>query len=71
MNSSVSGLTVSQGGTGFNTATTNGMVYGNATGALGVTAAAGTSDQTYTNQIFTVTNAGVPVWSTTLDGGGF
>jgi hypothetical protein len=36
-----------------------------------VTAAAGTSDQTFSNQILTVTNAGVPVWSTALDGGTF
>jgi hypothetical protein len=67
----IAGLTVSQGGTGFATATTNGMVYGNGTGAMQVTAAAGTADQTYSNQILTVTNAGIPVWSTTLDGGTF
>lgn len=67
----ISGLTTSQGGTGQNTFTTNGMLYGNASGPLQVTAAAGTSDQTFSNQIMTVTNAGVPVWSTTLDGGQF
>jgi hypothetical protein len=67
----IAGLTVPQGGTGFATATTNGMVYGNGTGAMQVTAAAGTADQTYSNQILTVTNAGIPVWSTTLDGGTF
>lgn len=67
----ISGLTTGQGGTGQNSFTTNGMVYGNASGPLQVTAAAGTSDQTYSNQIMTVTNAGVPVWSTTLDGGQF
>ena len=69
--SSISGLTVAQGGTGFATATTNGITFGNGTSALGVTAAAGTSDQTWSNQILTVTNAGVPVWSTSLDGGQF
>lgn len=64
-------LPLTRGGTGFATATTNGITYGNGTGALGVTAAASTSDQTWSNQILTVTNAGVPVWSTALDGGVF
>jgi hypothetical protein len=69
--SAISGLTVGQGGTGRSTFTTNGIVFGNSTDGLLVTAAAGTSDQTFTNQILTVTNAGVPVWSTALDGGTF
>jgi hypothetical protein len=69
--SAISGLTVGQGGTGRSTFTTNGLVYGNSTDGLLVTAAAGTSDQTFSNQILTVTNAGVPVWSTALDGGTF
>lgn len=67
----ISGLTVGQGGTGVNTFTTNGIVYGNGSGAMQVTSAAGTSDQTWSNQILTTTNAGVPVWTTTLDGGQF
>ena len=71
-NTAIAGLTVSQGGTGISTATTNGMIYGNGTGAFGVTAAAGSgSDQTWSNQIMTVTNAGVPTWSSSLDGGQF
>jgi len=69
--SAIAGLTVSQGGTGLSTITTNGITYGNGTGNLGVTAAAGTSDQTWSNQILTVTNAGVPVWASALDGGTF
>ena len=69
--SAISGLTVGQGGTGRSTFTTNGIVFGNSTDGLLVTSAAGTSDQTFTNQILTVTNAGVPVWSTALDGGTF
>jgi len=69
--SDISGLTVTQGGTGVSTFTTNGITYGNGTGAMQVTAAAGTSDQTWSNQILTTTNAGVPVWSTALDGGQF
>jgi hypothetical protein len=69
--SAIAGLTVGQGGTGASSFTTNGITYGNGTGAIGVTAAAGTSDQTWSNQILTVTNAGVPVWTTTMDGGTF
>ena len=67
----ISGLTVPQGGTGFASATLNGLVFGNASGALQVTSTAGTSDQTWSNQIMTVTNAGVPTWSSSLDGGQF
>jgi len=69
--SAISGLTVGQGGTGQSSFTTNGIVFGNGTGGLGVTALAGSSDQTWSNQILTVTNAGVPVWSSALDGGTF
>lgn len=64
-------LGAAYGGTGLNTITTNGITYGNGTAAVGVTAAAGTSDQTWSNQILTVTNAGVPVWSSAMDGGTF
>jgi len=64
-------LAVGQGGTGQTSFTTNGITYGNGSSGLGVTAAAGTSDQTYSNQVLTVTNAGVPVWTTTMDGGSF
>jgi hypothetical protein len=67
----ISGLTVTQGGTGFSTAANNGIVFGNGTAALGVTAVAGAADQTWSNQILTVTNAGVPVWTNTMDGGSF
>jgi hypothetical protein len=69
--SAISGLTIGQGGTGRSTFTTNGLVYGNSTDGLLVTAAAGTSDQTFSNQLLTVTNAGVPVWTNALDGGTF
>jgi hypothetical protein len=67
----ISGLTVPQGGTGLSSITTNGITYGNGAGNLGVTAAAGSSDQTWTNQLLTVTDAGVPIWSSRLDGGKF
>ena len=69
--SAISGLTVGQGGTGVNTFTTNGITYGNGTSPMGVTAAAGIADQTWSNQILTVTNAGIPVWSSAMDGGQF
>jgi len=69
--SAISGLTVPQGGTGLATITQNGITYGNGVGALGVTSAVGGADQTWSNQILTVTNAGTPVWTTTLDGGKF
>jgi hypothetical protein len=69
--SAISGLTVAQGGTGVSSFTTNGITYGNGTGAVQVTSAAGSADQTWSNQILTVTNAGTPVWSTALDGGTF
>ncbi len=69
--SDISGLTVSQGGTGASTFTSKGIVYGDGTNALAVTAAAGTADQAWSNQILTTTNAGVPVWTTALDGGQF
>lgn len=69
--SQISGLTVPQGGTGFASATLKGLVYGNGSGTLQVTSAAGDSDQTWSNQIMTVNNSGVPTWSTSLDGGQF
>jgi hypothetical protein len=69
--SAISGLTVPQGGTGLATITQNGITYGNGVGTLGVTAAVGGADQTWSNQLLTVTNTGTPVWTTTLDGGKF
>jgi len=67
----ITGLTVAQGGTGLATITTNGITYGRGTSSLGVTAAAGGADQTWSNQILTTTDAGVPVWTSALDGGQF
>ena len=64
-------LTVPNGGTGQTSFTQNSIVYGNGSGSLLSTAAAGVSDQGWSNQILTVTNAGVPVWSTAMDGGQF
>ena len=70
-------LEVQFGGTGASTCTTNGIVFGNTAGPLQVTAAAnmaspGTGDDATTSyQILTVTSAGVPVWTNTIDGGTF
>jgi hypothetical protein len=64
-------LAVSYGGTGQNSFTTNGIIFGNSTSGLQVTAASGVSDQTWSNQILTVTNSGIPVWTNALDGGTF
>ena len=64
-------LTVPNGGTGRTTATTNGIVYGNGTSALGVTAA-GTYDSTHSvGQLLSVNSSGTPTWTNTLDGGSF
>ena len=70
-------LEVQYGGTGASTFTANGIIYGNTAGALQVTAAAnmaspGTgSDVSTSYQVLTVTAAGVPVWTDTIDGGTF
>ena len=64
-------LGVTRGGTGAATFTSNGILFGNGTGALQVTAAAGTSDQTWSAQLLTVNGSGTPVWTTTLNGGTF
>jgi len=62
-NTNVSGtLTVTNGGTGAATFTTNGVIYGNTTSALGVTAA-GT-----TGQVFVGTTGSAPSWTTALTG---
>ena len=70
-------LEVQFGGTGVGTFTSKGILYGNGTGALQVTAEAnmaspGTgADATTSFQVLTVTAAGVPVWTDTIDGGTF
>jgi len=64
----VSGLSaaigVADGGTGATSFTSNGIVYGNGTGALQVTAAGA-------NGQFLVSNNGTPEWASTLDGGSY
>ncbi len=62
-------LAVADGGTGASSFTDNGIIYGNGGSALSVTAAPGSSPATDSYQILTATSGGVPVWTTTIDGG--
>ena len=62
---SISGITdlaVADGGTGAGTFTSNGVIYGNGTSALQVTAAG-------TDGYVLYSNSGVPAWTNILDGG--
>jgi len=64
-------LAVQHGGTGRGTFTSNGIVYGNGTSALGVTVA-GAYDSTHSvGELLSVNASGVPTWTNTLDGGSF
>jgi len=62
-------LAVADGGTGVSTFTDNGIVYGDGSNALDVTAAPGSSPETTSFQILTANSSGVPKWTTTIDGG--
>lgn len=64
-------ISVSKGGTGLTTATTNGIVYGNGTSAMGVTAAGVWDGTNSVGQILSVNASGVPTWTNTIDGGTF
>ena len=57
-------LTVPFGGTGAASFTSNGILYGNGSGAIAVTAAG-------TNGYFLYSNSGTPAWTNTIDGGTF
>ena len=57
-------LTVGYGGTGASTFTSNGILYGNGTGTIQVTAAG-------TDGYFLKSNSGTPAWSNVVDGGTF
>lgn len=63
------GISVPYGGTGVNSFTIKGILYGNGSGPIQVTPAAGTGDSNTTNQILTVDGNGVPVWASAIDGG--
>ena len=57
-------LTVGFGGTGASTFTSNGILYGNGTGTIQVTAAG-------TDGYFLKSNSGTPAWTNIIDGGTF
>lgn len=57
-----SAISVANGGTGATTFTSNGILYGNGTSAVQVTAAG-------TNGYFLYSNSGTPAWTNTIDGG--
>ena len=64
-------VAVANGGTGATTFTVNGIIYGNTTSALQVTAA-GTWDSTNSvGQLLSVNSSNVPTWTNTLDGGAY
>jgi len=60
--SGITDITVADGGTGVSSFTTNGILYGNGSSAISVTAAG-------TDGYFLKSNAGTPVWSNVVDGG--
>lgn len=65
-------LEVQFGGTGASTFTTNGVIYGNATGALQVTAASNPgSNATTSYGILTTDGSNVPTWTDVIDGGSY
>ena len=62
---SITGITellVADGGTGASSFTSNGIIYGNGSGALQATAAG-------TNGYFLYSNSGTPAWTNVVDGG--
>jgi hypothetical protein len=64
-------LAVASGGTGATTLTTSGVVFGNGTSAVGITAA-GTWDATnLIGTILSVNSSGVPTWTNEINGGTF
>ena len=60
----ITDLTVADGGTGRSTLTSNGILYGQGTGGIAATAAGA-------DGYILVSNSGVPVWTSTVDGGTF
>ena len=63
-------LAVADGGTGVSSFTDKGIVYGDGSSALDVTAAPGGADATTSFQILTCGSSnGDPVWTTSIDGG--
>jgi hypothetical protein len=64
-------VAVAHGGTGVSTFTSKGILYGQGSSALAVTAA-GTWDSSMSiGQLLSVNSSGVPTWTNTIDGGTF
>jgi hypothetical protein len=64
-------LGVANGGTGRSSLTSNGILYGNNTNAVGVTAAGVWDAANSVGQLLSVNSSGVPTWTNTIDGGSF
>lgn len=64
-------LGVGNGGTGASSFTSNGIIYGNASGALQVTAAGAWDGTNLIGQLLSVNSSGVPTWTNTIDCGTF
>lgn len=64
-------VAVAQGGTGATTFTSNGIIYGNTTNPLQVTAAGVWDSTASVGQLLSVNSSGVPTWTNTIDGGTF
>ena len=63
-------LPVTEGGTGVSSFSNNGVVYGDGANALDVTATPGGADASTSFQILSASASnGVPVWTTSIDGG--
>lgn len=65
-------IEVQYGGTGVGTFTTNGVLYGNSTSALQVTAASNPGSNAITSYgILTTDGSNVPTWTDVIDGGSY
>ena len=63
-------LAVAEGGTGVSSFSNNGVLYGDGSNALDVTATPGAADASTSFQILSASSSnGVPVWTTSIDGG--
>jgi hypothetical protein len=62
-------LGVEYGGTGSNSFTPGGILYGNGTNSIQSTALAGNSDISTSFQLLTVNESNIPVWTDTIDSG--
>jgi len=64
-------VAVAHGGTGVSSFTSKGILYGQGSSALAVTAAGTWDSGNSIGQLLSVNSSGVPVWTNTIDGGTF